>query len=458
MFNDQRPGHAGPGMLRLIASASVGTMLEYYDFFIYVALTSTLTGLFLPSADRVVAALAGVATFGIAYVARPVGTLIFSPMSDRIGRKKTFVVTLLMMGAATVGIGCLPTYAAIGAAAPIALLTLRIIQGVALGGEYGSAVVYVMEHAQAGRKGMATSVLQSTASVGLLLALLIVSALKWLLDPASFLSWGWRVPFLVSAPIVGVATWIRLGMKETPIFSELKNAGLLSATPLQDTLKSKTSWKAIFVAMFGAQDATSVSLYTSIVYMLYFLENVLKVEPTRASLCLGIAIVIAAPTYPLFGRLSDAIGRAKVILIGVVLWAIAAYPCFAGIRTYVLAAQWSYVTALITVLALLTAMIMAPLPAFIAESFPPQSRTTGFGLSQQFGNVLFGGFLPLFSLTLVNLTGNQLAGVAYSIASMLPCLLVTYFWGLKQDAIGQRESTSGHPLRAKAESHLPVQQ
>ncbi|QDX20516.1 MHS family MFS transporter [Pandoraea pnomenusa] len=450
MLVDQRAAHARPSMFRIIASASVGTLLEYYDFFVYVALTSTLTGLFLPSADRVVAALAGVATFGIAYVARPVGTLIFSPMSDRIGRKRTFVITLLIMGVATVGIGCLPTYAVIGSAAPVALLLLRIIQGVALGGEYGSAVVYVMEHSAPGRKGMATSVLQSTASVGLLIALLIVAGLKWVLDPESFLSWGWRVPFLLSAPIVVVATWVRLGMTETPIFSELKDAGLLSASPLKDTIKSRTSWKAIFVTMFGAQGSTSVSLYTSIVYMLYFLENVLKVETVRASLCLGIAIVIAAPTYPLFGRLSDAIGRARVILIGIVLWCASAYPCFTGIRANVLTAQWTHVTALITILALLTAMIMAPLPAFIAESFPPQSRTTGFGLSQQLGNVMFGGFLPLISLTLVNLTGNQLAGVAYSIVSMIPCLLVTWFWGLRQDARRLRAAESAGRLSVSA--------
>ena len=427
--------NAKPGMMRIIATPSLGTMLEYYDFFVYVALTSTLTHLFLPSTDRTVAAMAGVATFGIAYVARPLGTIIFSPMSDRIGRKKTFVITLAIMGIATVGIGCLPTYAAAGLLAPIGLILLRVVQGIALGGEYGSAVVYVMEHAPAGRKGMATSVLQSTASLGLLLALAIVSALKFALDAAAFESWGWRVPFLISAPIVAVATWIRLGMKETPVFAEMKAAGRLSKSPLQDTLSSATSWKAILVAMFGAQGGTSVSLYTSIVYMLYFLQNVLKVEPSRANLCLGVAIVVAAPLYPVFGRLSDAIGRARVMLIGIVLWILAAYPAFAGIRTNALAGSWASVTLLVALLAMLTAMIMAPLPAFIAECFPPQSRTTGFGLSQQLGNVLFGGFLPLISLSLVNLTGNPLAGVGYSIVSLLPCLAVTFFWGLRQDRL-----------------------
>ncbi|MDR5817270.1 MFS transporter [Caballeronia sp. LZ033] len=426
--------HRGPGMLRIIATSSLGTMLEYYDFFVYVALTATLTQLFLPSTDSTVAALAGVATFGIAYVARPLGTVIFSPMSDRIGRKKTFVITLAIMGIATVGIGCLPTYAVAGVAAPIALLTLRIVQGVALGGEYGSAVVYVMEHAPEGSKGAATSVLQSTASIGLLLALVIVGALRLSLDAASFVSWGWRVPFVISAPIVAVATWIRLGMTETPVFAEMKEAGRLSKRPLQETLSSRTSWKAILVAMFGAQGGTSVSLYTSIVYMLYFLQNVLKVEPMQANLCLGFGILIAAPLYPVFGKLSDAIGRARVMLIGIVLWIAAAYPAFAGIRSSVASMQWVSVSLLIAVLAILTAMIMAPLPAFIAECFPPQSRTTGFGLAQQLGNVVFGGFLPLISLSLVKLTGNSLAGVGYSIASLLPCLAVTWIWGLKQDA------------------------
>jgi MFS family permease len=378
-------------------------------------------------------------------------------MSDRIGRKKTFVITLVIMGVATVGIGCLPTYAVIGSAAPIALLVLRIIQGVALGGEYGSAVVYVMEHAGADRKGTATSVLQSTATVGLLFALLIVSGLKLSLDANSFNAWGWRVPFLVSAPIVAVATWIRLGMTETPTFAAMRDSGRLSASPLQDTLTSKTSWKVILVAMFGPQGATSVSLYTSIVYMLYFLENVLKVDPTRASLCLGVAIAIAAPMYPLFGRLSDSIGRTKVILIGIVCWILAAYPCFAGIRSSVLASQWVYVTAQITVLAIFTAMVMAPLPAFIAESFPPQSRTTGFGLSQQFGNIVFGGFLPLISLSFVKYTGNDLAGVAYSIVSMLPCLIVTYCWGVRQEANSRRQTMDRYETSPHAD-HLPARQ
>lgn len=434
MSNGTRAHDHQQGMVRIIATSSLGTMLEYYDFIVYVALTATLTHLFLPDTDKIVATFAGVATFGIAYVARPLGTIIFNPMSDRIGRKRTFVITLALMGIATVGIGCLPTYAVAGVAAPVALITLRIVQGIALGGEYGSAVVYVMEHAPEGRKGMSTSVLQGTASIGLLLALAIVSMLKVSLVPTSFEAWGWRVPFVISAPIVAVATWIRFGMTETPIFSQMKAAGRLSKSPLQDTLSSKSSWKAILVAMFGAQGGTSVSLYTSIVYMLYFLQNVLKVEPTTANLCLGAAILIAAPFYPAFGKLSDAIGRARVMLIGIVLWIVAVYPAFAGIKASASSAQWVQVSLLIAVLAILTAMIMAPLPAFIAECFPPQSRTTGFGLAQQLGNVLFGGFLPLISLTLVNWTGNPLAGVGYSIASLLPCLAVTWVWGLKQDA------------------------
>ncbi|KXU84049.1 MFS transporter [Paraburkholderia monticola] len=455
MSNGTRAHDHQPGMVRIIATSSLGTMLEYYDFFVYVALTATLTHLFLPDTDKIVATFAGVATFGIAYVARPLGTIIFNPMSDRIGRKRTFVITLALMGIATVGIGCLPTHAVAGVAAPVALITLRIIQGVALGGEYGSAVVYVMEHAPEGRKGMSTSVLQGTASIGLLLALAIVSILKVSLVPSSFEAWGWRVPFVISAPIVAVATWIRLGMTETPIFSQMKAAGRLSKNPLQDTLSSKSSWKMILVAMFGAQGGTSVSLYTSIVYMLYFLQNVLKVDPTTANLCLGAAILIAAPFYPAFGKLSDAIGRARVMLIGILLWIVAVYPAFAGIKASASSAQWVQVSLLIAVLAILTAMIMAPLPAFIAECFPPQSRTTGFGLAQQLGNVLFGGFLPLISLTLVDWTGNPLAGVGYSIASLLPCLAVTWVWGLKQDARVRRlERHAGQP--ASGTERLPA--
>jgi MFS family permease len=221
---------------------------------------------------------------------------------------------------------------------------------------------------------------------------------------------------------------------------------------LLETLSSRTSWKAILVAMFGAQGGTSVSLYTSIVYMLYFLQTVLKVEPMQANLCLGVGILIAAPLYPVFGKLSDIFGRARVMLIGIVMWIAAAFPAFVGIKAGVASAQWISVSLLIALLAVLTAMIMAPLPAFVAESFPPQARTTGFGLAQQLGNVMFGGFLPLISLSLVNLTGNPLAGVGYSIASLLPCLVVTWIWGLKQDARMRNVYGGGMPAHPAAET------
>lgn len=422
-----------PSMSRVVGTASFGTMLEYYDFLVYVALGSTLRALFLPEFDPFVSSILTAGTFGVAYLARPLGTLIFSPMSDRIGRKRAFVITLMLMGTSTVLMGCLPTYQSAGIFAPVCLLVLRIIQGIALGGEYGSAAVYVMEHAPRERRGLFTSFLQSTASLGLLLALLVVSLLNVYLTPADFAAWGWRVPFLVSAPIVLVATYIRLGMEETPVFQALKEEGGVSRSPLADTLTSRASWKNLLVAVFGAQGGTSVTLYTSIIYMLYFLQNVLSVPVFEANLCVGVAILIAAPLYPLFGALSDRYGRAWIMLVGMVLWAGAAYPCFAQIVASAKIQAWPVLIACITLLAALTAMVMAPLPAFIADSFPPQSRTTGFGLSQQIGNILFGGFLPMISLALVNWSGNPLAGIVYSIVSLLPCILVAAVWGVRID-------------------------
>ena len=408
-------------------------MLEYYDFFVYVALTGTFGALFFPAQDPTVTALLTAATFGIAYLARPIGTCVFGPMADRVGRKKTFVVTLLLMGAATVAMGCLPTYAASGIAAPAMLLALRIVQGIGLGGEYGSAVVYVMEHVPHRHRAAYTSVLQSTATIGLLVALAIVSALRLGLDAEAFSTWGWRVPFLLSAPIVAVATFVRLRMAETPTFLQMERSGQISPSPLLDTLRSREAWKSILLGVFGAQGATSVSLYTSIIYMLYFLQSVLHVPPMVTNACVAVAVLAAAPCYPLFGALADRVGRALVMLVGIVLWMLAAFPVFSGIQAGAAAASWATVTALVTVLAVLTAMIMAPLPAFIAERFAGQNRTTGFGLAQQLGNILFGGFLPLVSLALVNWTGNPLAGVGYSIVSLVPCLVVTFAWGLRRD-------------------------
>ncbi|WP_201192602.1 MFS transporter [Pseudomonas fluorescens] len=428
-----------PSMLRVVSTASFGTMLEYYDFLVFVALSSTLKALFIPEFDPFVSSILTAGTFGVAYLARPLGTLIFSPMSDRIGRKRAFVITLVLMGASTVLMGCLPTYQSAGVSAPVCLLLLRIVQGIALGGEYGSAAVYVIEHAPPERRGLFASFLQGTASLGLLLALLVVSLLDFHLTPADFSDWGWRVPFLISAPIVVVALYIRLGMEETPVFQALKDEGGVSRSPLADTLTSRASWKNLLVAVFGAQGGTSVTLYTSIIYMLYFMQNVLAVPVFAANLCVGIAILIAAPLYPFFGAVSDRYGRAWVMLVGMVLWAVMAYPCFAQIVIAVKTQSWPSVTACITVLAALTAMVMAPLPAFISDSFPPQSRTTGFGLSQQIGNILFGGFLPMISLALVNWSGNPLAGIVYSVISLLPCIGVAAIWGVRFD---RRRSTS----------------
>ncbi len=250
-----------------------------------------------------------------------------------------------------------------------------------------------MEHAPARRRGFFTSALQGTAAFGLLVAIAIVTALKFGLGPEAFETWGWRIPFLISAPIVIVATAIRMRMSETPVFTELKRAGDVTKSPLLDTLTSRQSWKGILLAIFGAQGGTSVSLYTSIVYMLFFLQYVLKVDPTTASMCVGISVIVATPFYPAFGALSDRWGRAKTMLAGIVLWMLLAYPAFSRISRAAGQGGWMEVTAFISVLAILTAMIMAPLPSFISECFPPQRRTTGFGLAQQLGNVLFGGFL-----------------------------------------------------------------
>jgi MFS family permease len=427
-------------MSSVVLSSSIGTMLEYYDFFVYVALTPVLAKLFFPVADPAVSALISAAGFGAAFLARPAGTLIFSPMADRVGRKKTFVVTLSLMGLATTLMGCLPNYETAGLGAPAALLALRIAQGIALGGEYGSAAVYVMEHAPADKRGFYTSTLQGTAAFGLLVAIAVVTALKLGLGSDGFASWGWRIPFLISAPIVGVAMAIRLRMSETPVFTKLEQAGRVMKSPLLETLRSKQSWRGILLAIFGAQGGTSVSLYTSIVYMLFFLQNVIKIDATIASACVGVAVIVATPFYPLFGALSDRWGRAKTMLAGNLLWILLAYPAFSCISGAAGRGDWSEVTAFISVLAILTAAIMAPLPAFIAECFPPQSRTTGFGIAQQLGNVLFGGFLPLISLSLVNWSGNELAGVIYSIASLLPCTVVTSIWAIRAEKSFRRVS------------------
>lgn len=418
-----QPGH----FRRIIAASSVGTLIEWYDFYIYGSLAVVFSGMFFPPGNSTAALLVTIAAFGTGFVIRPIGAMVFGRMGDRIGRKKTFLTTLLLMGGATTLIGLLPTYETIGVAAPILLVVMRLLQGLAIGGEYGGAAIYIAEHAPTSKRGSYTSILQTTATVGLLLSIVVIVLCRILLGEAEFNSWGWRIPFLLSSLLVIFSLKVRMKMHESPVFEQMRKEGSLSKSPIRDTIANKRSLALLIVALFGVTAGLGVAWYTSQFYTLYFLQSVLKVEFLTANLCVGAGLVLGTPFFIIFGRLSDRFGRFPFIVTGLVLSGLSYIPLFAWIQSAAAAQSYVQVVVAILIQIIFVAMVYGPTAAFLVELFPPQIRYTGVSLSYHLGTGVFGGFTPLIALAVNASTGNQLAGLVYPIAitlfSAFVCLL-----------------------------------
>ena len=310
---------------QVIGASSVGTLIEWYDFYIFGSLAPIIAAQFFPKSDPTAALLATLATFAAGFIVRPFGALVFGRLGDIVGRKYTFLLTLILMGGSTFAIGLVPGYASIGFAAPILILLLRLVQGLALGGEYGGAATYVAEHAPPGRRGFYTSWIQTTATLGLLLSLGLILWTRNSLDPDTAVSirkfedWGWRIPFLVSILLVGVSVYIRLRMKESPLFTELKASGKTSRNPLRESFMHRQNLKMVLLALFGMVMGQGVVWYTGQFYAQTFLENVLQVDFGQTRTILIWAIVAATPFFIVFGSLSDRIGRKWIMLAGMLL-------------------------------------------------------------------------------------------------------------------------------------------
>src|SRR6476620_9207954 len=274
-------------------ASAVGTMIEWYDFYIFGSLASVISPLFYPSGNDTLALIAYLSTFAVGFVVRPFGALFFGRIGDRVGRKYAFLVTLVIMGGATALIGVLPTYARIGIAAPIALLVIRVLQGLALGGEYGGAAVYVAEHVPDGRRGFFTSFIQITATLGLFLSLAVILIVQSRMSRETFAAWGWRIPFLVSIVLVGISLYIRSRMKESPIFNHLKSTGMTSATPLKEAFTEPANLKRVLISLFGATAGQGVVWYTGQFYALFYLQTILQVDGTSANYIVAVALVLA---------------------------------------------------------------------------------------------------------------------------------------------------------------------
>ena len=444
------------GIWKVISASSMGTMIEWYDFYIFGSLAVVISTKFFPSDNPTAAFLSTLATFAAGFVVRPFGALFFGRLGDIIGRKYTFMATLLLMGGSTFLIGCIPSYETIGFLAPLLVLILRLLQGLALGGEYGGAATYVAEHAPAGQKGYWTSWIQTTATVGLFISLMVILATKNVLSAEDFDTWGWRVPCGVSIVLVGVSYLIRKNMDESPVFAKAKKEGTTSTNPLKESFGNRYNLKFVLLALFGATMGQGVVWYTGQFYAMSFMKTVMNVDSSQVDGLLGIALLLGTPFFIVFGWLSDKIGRKYIMMSGMLLAILFYRPIykmmyettdvnykteiiaetkqtsetskskdsvvliqkkytdgttFSEKRTYVVDKKEAQVSTsikinskdewtlifLVFIQVLFVTMVYGPIAAFLVEMFPTKIRYTSMSLPYHVGNGIFGGLLPAIS-------------------------------------------------------------
>jgi len=426
-------------------------MIEWYDFYIFGSLAAVLSPKFYPPGNETFAYIAYLATFAVGFLVRPFGALFFGRIGDLIGRKYAFLVTLSIMGGATALIGLLPTYKTAGWFAPITLLLIRVLQGLALGGEYGGAAVYVAEHAPDKKRGFYTSFIQITATLGLFVSLLVVLGTQSSMTKDQFAEWGWRIPFLVSIILVTISLYIRLKMKESPIFAQIKSAGMSSTKPLTEAFTKWPNLKRVLISLFGATAGQGVIWYTGQFYALFYLQTVLKVNARTSSIIVAVALLLGMPFFTVFGALSDRVGRKWLMMASCLLAIVTYIPIYksmqaaAGSDINGLKSTQNKVTGAISLTALTTdpatgqqvpakeapapnvpklvflvfiqvlyvCMIYGPIAAYLVEAFPAKIRYTSLSLPYHIGNGVFGGLLPLIGLSLCARTGNIYAGLYY---------------------------------------------
>ncbi|MGE4063095.1 MAG: MFS transporter [Rhodospirillaceae bacterium] len=318
---------------KVVFASSLGTVFEWYDFFLYGSLAAVISRQFFSGVNETTAFIFALLAFAAGFAVRPFGALVFGRIGDLVGRKYTFLITIVIMGGSTFAVGLLPSYAAIGVAAPVILITLRLLQGLALGGEYGGAAVYVAEHAPPEKRGLHTSWIQTTATIGLFLSLVVILIVRQATGP-EFDTWGWRIPFLLSAILLGVSVWIRLSLEESPVFQRMKNEGRQSKAPIRESFGNWSNARLVLIALFGAVAGQAVVWYAGQFYALFFLTQTLKVDATVANMLIAAALVLGTPFFIVFGALSDKIGRKKILFAGLALAVFTYFPIFEGLTRY----------------------------------------------------------------------------------------------------------------------------
>jgi len=445
-MSNSQPNQNTNNIWKVIGASSAGTLIEWYDFYIFGSLATIISAQFFPKGNETVALLSTLATFATGFVVRPFGALFFGRMGDLIGRKYTFMVTLLLMGVSTTAIGFLPSYEAIGVAAPLMLLLLRLLQGLALGGEYGGAATYVAEHAPDGKRGYYTSFIQTTATLGLFVSLGVILSTRLGLGEETFKAWGWRVPFVLSFALVVFSYFIRKKMHESPVFEAAKKSGQVSKSPLRDSFMNPENRRMVILALLGATAGQGVVWYTGQFYALYYLQTILKVDFVVANTVVAIALLLATPFFVVFGALSDKIGRKKIMMTGMIIAALTYIPIYKAI---VLFSGWDaanpdaaaqnpntfMLTLLIFIQVIYVTMVYGPIAAFLVELFPTKIRYTSMSLPYHIGNGVFGGLVPFIGTAVVASTKDIYSGLYYPITVAIVCFIIGMFFIKETDEV-----------------------
>jgi MFS family permease len=415
---------------RIIFASSLGTMIEWYDFYIFGSLATVMSALLFPGKDPTWDLIKYWALFATGFIVRPFGAIVFGRIGDLIGRKYAFMVTLSIMGLSTFLLGLLPTYATIGLAAPLLVLVLRLLQGLALGGEYGGAAVYVAEHVPDNKRGFYTSFIQITATLGLFVSLLVVLGVKQIMSPEDFKAWGWRIPFLLSIILVAMSFYIRMKLAESPLYAALKSQGKTSTAPLREAFGNWANFKIVLLVLFGATAGQGVVWYTGQFYALSFMQSIMKLDIVKASIIVAIAVLVGMPFFTVFGSLSDKYGRLKIMMAGNLIAAITYVPIYKAMMASSPDPKnpnMVVLTLLVFIQVIYVTMVYGPIAAFLIEAFPAKIRYTSFSLPYHLGNGWFGGTVPLIGAFLVTETGNKLAGIWWPIGIAAMTFLVGSF-------------------------------
>jgi len=454
----------------VITASSVGTLIEWYDFYIFGSLAVTISTQFFPKEHPTAALLSTLATFAAGFIVRPFGALVFGRLGDLVGRKHTFLITLILMGSSTFLIGLVPSYESIGLAAPFIVLILRLLQGLALGGEYGGAATYVAEHSPAAKRGFYTSFIQTTATLGFFVSIAVILLVRFNLSVEAFDSWGWRIPFICSVFLVAISVYIRLKMKESPLFAKLKEEGKISKNPIKESFGKKANLKLVLIALFGATAGQGVVWYTGQFYALSFIQVTCKIEFVQSYYIIAIALLLGTPLFVYFGWWSDKIGRKMIMMAGLLFAAILYHPIYKQMyaaadpsqkqienvsvqkidgsdvsvtsfsdgsvmklttpvngpaKTEIILGNKSFwlMVGLIFIQLVLVTMVYGPIAAFLVELFPTKIRYTSMSLPYHIGNGVFGGLTPLIATSLyaaskteVTPEGDPYVGLLYPIA------------------------------------------